>query len=1108
MEGLSEKIQPMHDVPGSPTPSPKMPMKTTSEPKLERESPPPPSKVTPKSTMSAQSENFNPRKRKSHPDESGEQSQQQQHSVQITEDDADMEGDVDAEGDEVNDGDGVDVVEKAASGSPSPPSLPRIDFRLPSVSVKIKRCSSPSGGDDVPPGSVSEYESGCIKCHACGTDVPFRNPETGQFNLDPWNKHRLNCASAAGSVSRPKPNHQMHHHSHLQNRSHAPEPHSISVPKDVCHIRHHDHHPSDSHKRLSTSISPPPHGPYQHPGHPHSHSQHPHPHPHQHQHQHQHHARHSFLPLAPSNGGEREPVIYTPESTASALAHPPPKRRRAKRTEEERIHYLKSDPYVAQFEAYRVLCASCDKWIRLRPNSTYCSIPWDAHRKSCLAKKISSKNTYALEERNSLFSKDPDVRKFDAERVLCSECDQWIGINSDDHLQAVQKWLAHKSSCQKVRPRNTQTGSGPPTLSPEAVPQAPPPSHARPSSQHQHSPHLSRSQLPSFPPHPPNGSPSVSHPHPSLTHRPPPASEILFWKETLMRRRALSVSGATPVVVGGGGGGGGVGSSGTVPVPVPQTHNDSSRPFSSPELERQRERRMATYSQSRPQGSLSPSPTPPVGGGSQSQSQSQTRHPSPGEGPGGSCVGVGVNDVKTSSGPGGTSEDNGNGEVRRIGASLSPRVPTVAAFSSAGVSGSGSGSGSLSTAAQESRRRNAEQRAATLRADPLIEEVEPNRVFCSLCQKWVQLRQDSSYCAYPWLQHRGKCLVRYKRRTQKAEEIAEFKRRREAMRIASSSSSRHHHESHHPYRHIVPHGPPSHRDRDYPAGLLTPPPYGDPGTYEDEDVDESGSEGSTPVSTASSDPVVEYYLNKRSDTLRVRRHDSEYHHHHHHHPYFSETGFQSVPPPPPPPPPSAVSSTKQRGGKHVPHVYRGMRIPNEGDVELAEVDPDTMGEGEGERNVNVVDGDGDVEMISGEKSSRRSARRPAMSRRNSGYPYDSRPGPQPPTSPPRRLYGGGGGRSTAQVVVPAISAYVPPQLADLDSPSGRKHFVFSSITYLFQTTYEATDDMSISSLLTYLNAAMPPDKHEDFDTAEVAKAVVASGDRGRYVLEGDLVRRL
>lgn len=60
----------------------------------------------------------------------------------------------------------------------------------------------------------------------------------------------------------------------------------------------------------------------------------------------------------------------------------------------------------------------------------------------------------------------------------------------------------------------------------------------------------------------------------------------------------------------------------------------------------------------------------------------------------------------------------------------------------------------------DSRRKNAEQRAAVLRSDPLLREVEPNRVFCGLCNKWVQLRQDSSYCAYPWHQHRTKCLAR------------------------------------------------------------------------------------------------------------------------------------------------------------------------------------------------------------------------------------------------------------------------------------------------------------------------------------------------------------
>ncbi|KAF9471079.1 hypothetical protein BDN70DRAFT_605429 [Pholiota conissans] len=78
--------------------------------------------------------------------------------------------------------------------------------------------------------------------------------------------------------------------------------------------------------------------------------------------------------------------LHPSSSLASTRGTHAPKRRQVKRTEEERIECLRADLYVGKFEAYRVLCACCDKWIRLRPNSAYCSIPWDAHRKSCLAK--------------------------------------------------------------------------------------------------------------------------------------------------------------------------------------------------------------------------------------------------------------------------------------------------------------------------------------------------------------------------------------------------------------------------------------------------------------------------------------------------------------------------------------------------------------------------------------------------------------------------------------------------------------------------------------------------------------------------------------------------
>ncbi|KAF6750703.1 hypothetical protein DFP72DRAFT_1013170 [Ephemerocybe angulata] len=442
---------------------------------------------------------------------------------------------------------------------------------------------------------------------------------------------------------------------------------------------------------------------------------------------------------------------------------PPPKRRRAKRTEEERIDYLRADPYVAQFEAYRVLCASCDKWIRLRPNSTYCSIPWDAHRKSCLAKKINNKNAYALEERNTLFTKDPDIRKFDAERVLCNRCDQWLGVPADDHRQAVQKWLVHRAACGGGRAGSHPSSSGP-----------------------------------------------SSHPgHPSHS------------------------------LVGGGGGGGGIG-----------------------------------------------------GGG-------------------------------------------------------------------------GAGGGAPS---HESRRRNAEQRAAMLRADALIGEVEPNRVFCVMCRKWVQLRQDSSFCAYPWVQHRGKCLKRSTRRLQKQAELAELKRR--------------------------PGGPSS-----APIDV-------------DIDIDED------------EDELAQAHYGMGQRGVWGREEDS----------------------------------------------YNVDGLGEEGERD-AEGDVDADGESCGDESELVV-----VSFGAGVNGA-----------------------------------GAGGGRR-AQAA--SGGRMVRVGLADLDSPAGRYQFLASSIHLLFSTTYEASDDMPIAALLTYLNAAMPVDKHEDFDTSEVVRyvaALVKEGDArgrgaGRVVLEGDVVR--
>lgn len=81
----------------------------------------------------------------------------------------------------------------------------------------------------------------------------------------------------------------------------------------------------------------------------------------------------------------------------------------------------------------------------------------------------------------------------------------------------------------------------------------------------------------------------------------------------------------------------------------------------------------------------------------------------------------------------------------------------------------------------------------------------------------------------------------------------------------------------------------------------------------------------------------------------------------------------------------------------------------------------------------------------------------------------------------------------------------PTVLADLDSPRGRTNFIHSSIVHLFRTTYDPTDELSVSTLLSYLNAAVPQDKHEDYDMGELVKALGLLRDGGRLTFEGDVV---
>ncbi|KAJ7183758.1 hypothetical protein C8R46DRAFT_984966 [Mycena filopes] len=568
-------------------------------------------------------------------------------------------------------------------------------------------------------------------------------------------------------------------------------------------------------------------------------------------------------------------IAYTSHHGSQQTEQPPAKRRRAKRTEEERIEYLRADAHVAQFEAYRVLCASCDKWIRLRPNSTYCSIPWDAHRKSCLAKKSNAKNVYALEERNAMFTKDPDVRKFDSERILCGMCDKWLSTPTDDHLGAVQVWVQHRAACQKTV---SALKNRKPVI--DAPPHSNGNGNASAGPSHRASPNTRQQQ---------------QQQHPNLAQQ--------------------------------------------------QQHPHSAPP--------------------------------------------STAHPS-----------------HTRSGPNGIPTHLPLPDAPHLLLDLSP---------------------ANYAAPHESRRRNAEQRAATLRADVLIREVEPNRVFCSLCTKWVQLRQDSSYCAYPWLQHRGKCLARYQRRAQKASDIAS-----------------------------------SMKGKRGPRGE-----HGEHRTSEDGDEPES-EESMDPTKQRQGHPHAQHPAHHRQRGPPAQQHP----------PRAIPVGYAAARPM------KEWAAAQQQRDREAQMQQQQREREQQGD------DLDAEGE------ADDVDADGDSYMEEDGATPTPARAYAANGGANGAYGNHGGHGHH------QQHHNGNGGAIGRRAV--------PASLADLDSQGGRRAFVFASVEYLFRTTYEASDDMSVSALLTYLNAAMPTDKHEDFDTGEVVRAAsaLAAREKGRFALEGDMIRLL
>ncbi|KAF5357498.1 hypothetical protein D9758_012514 [Tetrapyrgos nigripes] len=397
------------------------------------------------------------------------------------------------------------------------------------------------------------------------------------------------------------------------------------------------------------------------------------------------------------------------------------------------------------------------------------------------------------------------------------------------------------------------------------------------------------------------------------------------------------------------------------------------------------------------------------------------------------------------------------------------------------------------SAGHDSRRRNAEQRAATFPTDKLIKHVEPSRVFCSLCAKWVQLRQDSSYCAYPWLQHRGKCLARHQRRAEKAaESTVQRNTPRSQPRLSSSyppidnlgPSTSHHSLPTRPHARPDP-SREEHFRRPYAHRPYSPPPH----------LEHGKPSSSRRSSFSYALPPIPQRYDFESDTETMM--DG-------HHRYYSRE--------------LQTEDYEDRRQRHA-HVSASRRSLQQSrgpatvddDLDYRDEEVDTEGEAnsagsdeehERERDLGPArprrPGGYSISRCHGEPDYHytREHRLRASGRHQAPHYSTGQHGPE--ASRQTTSHPGPSGHDRRRA---ASSRSAGGALMDLDSPRG------SSIAYLFTTTYEVTDDLSISTLLTYLNSAMPPDKYEDFDTSEV-RAVVSLKDKGKTVFEGDLIKRV
>ncbi|KAI0339635.1 hypothetical protein BDW22DRAFT_1361210 [Trametopsis cervina] len=187
-----------------------------------------------------------------------------------------------------------------------------------------------------------------------------------------------------------------------------------------------------------------------------------------------------------SSAKAKPPSIVERESPASVSdteSTVDGKQRRKRKTEAERIQFLKDDPWCKELEPHRILCNHCGEWQELHPKRKYVMQAWINHRKACPgppksptpapSKPPSQVSTPLMQptplrmqpsmsnisdtlspmeaEGKATLERDARAGEIRPHEVFCTQCASWVKLYPSTKY-STRNWLTHMQQCPGQEP--------------------------------------------------------------------------------------------------------------------------------------------------------------------------------------------------------------------------------------------------------------------------------------------------------------------------------------------------------------------------------------------------------------------------------------------------------------------------------------------------------------------------------------------------------------------------------------------------------------------------------------------------------------------------------